>query len=214
EHDVKRAKELLSAAGYPNGKDFPRIRLLVNRNDQQRAVAQAVAAMWRNALGIATDVIVKDWEEYETALRAGDYDVARRGLVMQTPDETINLRAMFGVDETASGMAGALLADADADGDPAANSSGDTTASGSTLPQRARTASPVKSGIRQIATEAQALRALPAVPLYFASSYALIKPYVNGFETNPLDAPLLKRVQIDTSWQNRQRRPNLSYAKP
>jgi hypothetical protein len=39
------------------------------------------------------------------------------------------------------------------------------------------------------------------MPIYFASSYALVKPYVTGFETNLLDAPSLKHVRIDTAWQ-------------
>jgi hypothetical protein len=39
------------------------------------------------------------------------------------------------------------------------------------------------------------------MPIYFASSYALVKPYVRGFEANLLDAPSLKHVRIDTSWQ-------------
>jgi hypothetical protein len=42
---------------------------------------------------------------------------------------------------------------------------------------------------------------MPAIPLYFASSYALVKPYVNGFDANLLDAPSLKRVRIDADWR-------------
>jgi hypothetical protein len=52
-----------------------------------------------------------------------------------------------------------------------------------------------------VLSEAQALKELPAMPIYFASSYALVKPYVTGFEANLLDAPSLKHVRIDTSWQ-------------
>ena len=52
-----------------------------------------------------------------------------------------------------------------------------------------------------ILTEAQALEELPAVPLHFASSYALVKPYVDGFESNLLDAPSLKHVRINTAWR-------------
>jgi hypothetical protein len=52
-----------------------------------------------------------------------------------------------------------------------------------------------------ILTEAQALRDVPAIPLHFASSYALVKPYVSGFESNLLDAPSLKSVQIETQWR-------------
>ncbi|PYT05392.1 MAG: hypothetical protein DMF65_00330, partial [Acidobacteria bacterium] len=50
EHDAAHARALLAEAGYPGGVNFPRIRLLVNRNEQQRLVAQAVARMWHDAL--------------------------------------------------------------------------------------------------------------------------------------------------------------------
>jgi len=51
-----------------------------------------------------------------------------------------------------------------------------------------------------IESEAVALNELRAMPLYFASSYALVKPYVVGFDSNVLDAPSLKQVRIDTNW--------------
>ena len=51
-----------------------------------------------------------------------------------------------------------------------------------------------------ITSESQALREVPAVPVYFAASYALVKPYVQGFDQNVLDAPSLQRVRMDTNW--------------
>jgi hypothetical protein len=54
-----------------------------------------------------------------------------------------------------------------------------------------------------VESEAQALKDLKAVPIYFASSYSLVKPYVSGFVANVLDAPSLKRTRIDTSWSHR-----------
>ena len=64
EHDVNKARELLAEAGYPDGEGFPVIRLLINRNEQQRIVAQSIAAMWRSALNIETEIVVHSWEEY------------------------------------------------------------------------------------------------------------------------------------------------------
>jgi ABC-type oligopeptide transport system substrate-binding subunit len=58
-----------------------------------------------------------------------------------------------------------------------------------------------KKAPQQISTEQQALEDLPAIPIYFASSYALVKPYVAGFNPNLLDAPSLQHVRIDTGWQ-------------
>ncbi|MDT7689734.1 MAG: oligopeptide transport system substrate-binding protein [Acidobacteriota bacterium] len=188
--DVGRARRLLDEAGYPGGVNFPRIRLLVNRNEQQRIVAQAVARMWREALGVETEVLVRPWEEYEAMLRAGDYDVARRSLVMQTTDEETNMLELFG--DAAAESAGVATAEASpkaaAPATPAAKSV-------------AGAESPRASNEAAILTEAQALKELPAIPLHFASSYALVKPYVDGFESNLLDSPSLKHVRINTQWR-------------
>src|SRR5215218_356019 len=99
EHDINRARELLAEAGYPDGEGFPVIRLLINRNDQQRIVAQSIAAMWRSTLNIETEIVVRNWDEYEAAIRTGDYDVVRRGMVMQSTSELVNLKMLFERDQ-------------------------------------------------------------------------------------------------------------------
>lgn len=188
EKDYERARELLSEAGYPDGKGFPKIRLLINRNEQQRIVAQSIAAMWRSVLNIETEIVVKNWEEYEAATLAGDYDVVRRGMVMQTTDELTNIRALFG-----SGLA-------------MSNHARDAEESTADAPEVANTR-PLsnKQGklgtLPPIETESQALNDLSSMPIYFASSYALVKPYVKGFDSNVLDAPSLKTVRIENGWK-------------
>jgi oligopeptide transport system substrate-binding protein len=190
-YDAQRARSLLASAGFPNGAGFPRVRLLVNRNEQQRLVAQAVARMWRETLGVETEILVRPWEEYEAALRSGEYDVARRSLVMQTTDEETNMIELFGEDLPADEVARAAAS-------PQPSPAPQT--------QEANGAAAVSTSLARrepsILTEAQALRDVPAIPLHFASSYALVKPYVNGFESNLLDAPSLKSVQIDTQWRS------------
>ncbi|NJM53549.1 MAG: hypothetical protein HC846_09275 [Blastocatellia bacterium] len=52
-----------------------------------------------------------------------------------------------------------------------------------------------------ILSEEEALEHLPAIPLYFPTSYSLVKPYIQGFELNAFDALSLKDVQINSSWQ-------------
>jgi ABC-type oligopeptide transport system substrate-binding subunit len=187
EKSYERARELLAEAGFPDGKDFPTIRLLINRNEQQRVVAQAITATWRSVLNIETEIIVKNWDEYEAAIRAGDYDVVRRGIVMQTTDELTNIRMLF-QDGSQPNDASAVAA-ASASSPTVTNSKPGPTKENdlSTLP-------PVE-------TEAQALKDLSAMPIYFASSYSLVKPYVTGFDSNVLDAPSLKTVRINTNWK-------------
>jgi oligopeptide transport system substrate-binding protein len=173
---------LLADAGYPDGDGFPIIRLLINRNEQQRQVAQAVAASWRETLGIETEIIAKPWEEYEAAMRAGNYDLARRGAVMQSADETSNLRMLFPLEERIVNPAGSS---------PTATPTNGT-------PRNGESEKPLPAPIE---TEAEALRRVTAIPIYFAASYSLVKPYVKGFDSNVLDAPSLKTVNIDTSWK-------------
>ncbi|HYP00507.1 MAG TPA: peptide ABC transporter substrate-binding protein, partial [Pyrinomonadaceae bacterium] len=201
--DAERARSLLAAAGFPGGAGFPRMRLLVNRNEQHRAVAVAVSAMWRNVLGIETEIALRNWDEYEMALRTGDYDVARRSIVMQTVDEESNMLALFDperlnfkTDAEANGDTGG---EANASPTPSSELRRNDTVSGG---ERAGIASPVvMAASPPILTEQQALKELPAIPIYFASSYALVKPYVAGFDANLLDAPSLQHVRIETNWQ-------------
>jgi oligopeptide transport system substrate-binding protein len=196
--DPAAARHLLAEAGFEGGNNFPRIRLLVNRNEQHRAVAAAIAGMWRNVLGVETEIVLRNWDEYEAALKSGDYDVARRSMVMQTVDEESNMLAMFDPErlnfvttpETGVGaetnVAPTPRPDVRADATP-----------GETSP----TSPPTVNAPKPILTEQQALEELPAIPIYFASSYALVKPYVAGFDSNLLDAPSLQHVRIDTNWQ-------------
>jgi ABC-type oligopeptide transport system substrate-binding subunit len=169
EHDVDKARELLAEAGYPNGEGFPIIKLLINRNEQQRIVAQSIAAMWKVALSIETEIVVRNWDEYEAAIRNGEYDIVRRGMVMQSTSELINLRMLF-----------------ERDSHP--------------IPAASPEVSPSPQPALPVETEAQALKDLKAVPIYFASSYSLVKPYVSGFDSNVLDVPSLKKTRMNTNW--------------
>jgi ABC-type oligopeptide transport system substrate-binding subunit len=169
EHDVNKARELLAEAGYPNGEGFPVIRLLINRNEQQRIVAQSIVAMWRVALNIDAEIVIRNWDEYEAAIKAGDYDIVRRGMVMQSTSELVNLRMLF-------------------ERDPRP------------LPSASPEASPSPQPTVAVETEAQALKDMKAVPIYFASSYSLVKPYVSGFDSNVLDVPSLKKTRLDLNW--------------
>ena len=160
--------------------------MLINRNEQQRLVAQSVATMWRNVLGIETEIVIKNWDEYEAAIREGDYDVVRRGLVMQTTDELTNIRMLF----PDSAQAAQTVSPGKEGASPAVSAG--------------ESAKPKEKGLRApqpIETEAQALRDLSAMPIYFASSYSLVKPYVSGFDSNVLDSPSLKSVRINTDWK-------------
>ena len=73
--------------------------------------------------------------------------------------------------------------------------------SASPVPEGSARPSPSPEPFIAVESEAQALKDLKAVPIYFASSYSLVKPYVSGFDANVLDAPNLKNTRLDQNWK-------------
>jgi oligopeptide transport system substrate-binding protein len=189
--NIARARTLLSEAGYPNGEAFPKINLLINRNEQQRVVAQAIASMWKRALGVETSIVAKSWDEYESAIRAGEFDIVRRGVVLPTTDEIVSMSLMFDTGETIEKPAQPPAVDG-------------LTEKGLPRPESPAEAPPPGMAPQSTPpplTEAEAIANFHAIPVFFASSYTLVKPYVRGFDANLFDAPSLKSVKIDTKWQ-------------
>lgn len=59
--DVAAAKQLLADAGYPEGQGFPKLELwLRNENDLNQSVANAIAAMIKDNLGVDVEVSNKE----------------------------------------------------------------------------------------------------------------------------------------------------------
>lgn len=204
--DVKRAKLLLENAGYPDGTGFPTIRLVVNRNNTQQRVARAVSRMWKQNLNLSTDIIVKDSSEIDDIRVAGDFDLLRRGVVLPTNDELVNIGSVFGSAHSTIKMTPAEIAQ---NGDatiplekqmPLPNV-GDRKGVGLAATESVPLTNSKNAG--WIQTEDDAMFELRSIPLYYPTTYSLVKPYVQGFETNGLDAPSLKGVIVDNDWQPR-----------
>ncbi|MEQ1603459.1 MAG: peptide ABC transporter substrate-binding protein [Pyrinomonadaceae bacterium] len=202
--DTVKAKQLLEKAGFPDGEGFPPIRLVINRNDIQHRVARSVARMWKQNLNIDTVITVKETSEIEEIKKNGDYDLVRRGVVLPANDELVNIESILGsaerevlktptdtridadrlLEEQKLSESGPMP-----DGESAENLDGQPPVE------------PEKE--RSILNEADVIYELKVIPLYFPTSYSLVKPYIRGFEMNALDAHSLKEVSIDNNWQPR-----------
>lgn len=193
--DREKARDLLDQAGFPNGENFPTVRLVINRNDTQQRVAKTVAEMWKRNLNLKAEIIVKEPKELEEARKVGDYDLMRRGVVLPTVNELAGFTAIFGGGgRPPSGIydeKGMRILD---DNPLNRMLPPESSASGR------NTGSEEKNSIF-IRSEEEALYQFYAIPLYFPTAYSLVKPYVTGFEINSIDAPVLKDVVIDNTWQ-------------
>lgn len=185
-HDKDRARGLLEEAGFSSGTKFPVIKLVINRNDTQQRVARAVARMWKQTLNIDTEIVAKENPEVEAARLAGDFDLVRRNTVFPTADELMSILAIL---KPAKVRHDEIVATPPAAGVEADNAIPSANA-------RKMVESPDVT-----MSEANAVYELWAIPLYFPTSYSLVKPYVIGFEMNSLDAPVLHQVSIDSDWQ-------------
>lgn len=189
--DKQKAAELLAEAGFSDGEGFPVVRLVVNRNYTQERIARAVARMWKQNLNIETEIIIREIAEVEEARKSGAYDLIRRNAVFPTANELMSILAILKPpdSETAPQPSPSVAIENGIEAtDP--RTSDQRTASGTEIESPDVTMS-----------EVNAVYELWAIPLYFPTSYSLVKPYVTGFEMNPLDAPLLQDVSIDSDWQ-------------
>lgn len=204
--DAQRAKTLLTESGFPNGANFPRVKLIVNRNNLQQRIAKSVAKMWKRNLNVETEIVTKEAAEFEAVRSGDDYDLIRRGAVLPTGNETMNLLTIFAappklIIETAAPISRQSAASENLNANSPVLTRAPPTVANETETTIAEDLIRAATEDEAITTEEQALSELPAIPLYFPTSYSLVKPYIQNFDANILDAPSLKDVRIDNNWQ-------------
>jgi len=79
--DREAAKRLLAEAGYPNGKGFPKFEILYNTNEGHKLVAEALAGMWQETLGITVGLANTEWKVYLDQTDRVNYDLSRAGWI-------------------------------------------------------------------------------------------------------------------------------------
>jgi oligopeptide transport system substrate-binding protein len=79
--DKEKAKRLLAEAGYPGGKGFPRMKVLIASRETAATLAQALQGMWRDTLGVEVEIENKEWNAYLVATQELDYDISYGGWV-------------------------------------------------------------------------------------------------------------------------------------
>lgn len=75
----EEAKALLAEAGYPNGEGLPEITFLYNTNENNKKIAEALQAMWKQNLGVDVKLVNQDWSVFQQERRAGNYMISRGG---------------------------------------------------------------------------------------------------------------------------------------
>ena len=122
-YNPEQARAWLAAAGYPDGKNFPRVAILYNASQQHAGIAVEIQAMWQRVLNVSVELRQVEWTAYLQALDNLDYDIARSSWVGDYPDPYTFLGCFttgFGNNRTGWGNAryDALLRDANNEVNP------------------------------------------------------------------------------------------------
>ncbi|MDT8399962.1 MAG: peptide ABC transporter substrate-binding protein [Pseudomonadales bacterium] len=80
-YDPEQARELLAAAGYPEGQGFPAFDILYNTQESHQKIAVAIQQMWRQNLGIDVGLVNQEWQVYLDSQENMNYDISRRGWI-------------------------------------------------------------------------------------------------------------------------------------
>ena len=173
------AKRLYAEAGYSAKKPL-RLRLLFNSNVGIKNTAIMVAAMWKEVLGI--DIELTD-EEYRVFLQSrhdkSRWEVLRLGWTADYND--------------ASNFLDSLRQHSENNDEEYANSAFD-----SLLDEAAQSADPIRRRTILETSESIMLADYPIIPLYFFVSKRLVKTYVKGFQTNPLNHIYSKSLTVSS----------------
>ena len=174
---VAEAKRLYSQAGYSTSTPL-HLRLVFNANPVIRNTAITIAAMWRNTLGVDTELTE---EEYRVFLQSrhdkARWDVIRLGWTADYNDASSFLNIFRGHSENNDGGYANPAYDA-------------------LVNEAAYTPDSDRRRTLLESSEKILLADYPVVPLYFYASNRLVKSYVRGVQVNPLNRVASKTLTI------------------
>ena len=174
---LERAKKLYSEAGYSKDKPF-KVELLYNSNDNNKKVAIAVAALWKEGLGVETTLTNKEWKAYLNDRREYKTQIFR-GSWMGDYDDANTYLDLF-ISGGGSNTIG--LNDPEYDKILAAAAAETDTGKRAALLQSA---------------EKRLIDHHDLVPVFFFVSKHLVKPYVKGYEENVMNHWPSKYIRIE-----------------
>ncbi|MBI1368884.1 MAG: hypothetical protein GC162_09560 [Planctomycetes bacterium] len=88
DRDPELARKLLAEAGYPGGQGLPVIEMTYNTGSGHDNIAQAIAKMWADELGVKVATDAQEWKVFLTRRGEGKFMIARGGWFGDYTDPT------------------------------------------------------------------------------------------------------------------------------
>ncbi|OGQ21903.1 MAG: hypothetical protein A3I05_00520 [Deltaproteobacteria bacterium RIFCSPLOWO2_02_FULL_44_10] len=171
------AKKLLTEAGYPDGKGFPKLTLSYNTDEAHRLIAEAVQQMWKQHLGVNIEIRNFEWKVHIANLHSHNFEIARLGGI----GEYIYPSTFFEGDVTESPGNYSQWSNAEFD-----RIWGEVT----------KENNPQKRLEMYAKLEEIWLNDMPGIPIYFYNNYWMVKSNVKDLKVNAMNQYTLKFASV------------------
>lgn len=173
-----KAKALFAEAGYSKSKPLE-VELLYNTSENHKKVAIAIAAMWKQALGVKTKLRNEEWKVYLNSRTQRQFEVIRAGWIGDYNDAS-NFLDLFRSDVGTMNPSSWANADYDA------------------LLQQAEKETDTKKRAELLQNAETILLAdMPLIPIYHYTTQHLVSTKVTGWEDNVMDIHPTRFLQKD-----------------
>jgi oligopeptide transport system substrate-binding protein len=177
EERVAEARELYRRAGYSDKRPL-KVEIRYNTGDVHSRLAIAVAAMWKDALGVETTLYAEEFRALLETIQRKETQVFRSSWVGDYNDAFTFAQlhqSSFGINLTGYS-------------NPAYDA---------LLDEAMRTADPVRRRALLEEAERIVLADHPVLPLYFYVNKHLVKPHVAGWSDNVMNVHYSKDLRVD-----------------
>lgn len=187
--DVKKAKEYLAKAGYPDGKGFPKVTLETNSGGgRNEKVAETVQKMLMENLNINVEITQVVWAQHTNNVETGKTNFWRFAWVADYPDPNNFLNLLYGKNvpktfEEASYMNPFRYK----------NDKYDALFEKAISTLDAKERNTLYAQLDQMVVDDA-----PFLPIYYSVNRRLIQPYVQNFPNNGIEYRTFREV-----WLNR-----------
>lgn len=188
-YNPEKARELLAEAGFPNGKDFPELKLQLNSagGGRNKMIAEVVKNQLKENLGIDVDLEIIPWAQHLDKVESGNAMFWREAWLADYPDPETFLNLFYGkhVPENLS--------------EPAYfNSFRYKNAEFDMVFEKAlRELDEVKRMEYYLEADKIVTEDAAVLPLYYDENYRLKKPWVKNFASNAMEYRDLSIVYLD-----------------
>lgn len=186
--DVKKAKEYLAKAGFPDGKGFPKIVLEINSGGGRNLdVAEAIKAMLTDNLNIEIELTQVLWAQHINNIETGKVGFWRFGWVADYPDPNNFFNLFYGKNVPAT-----LAENSYANPTRYKSAAYDALYEKSLVTTDAEERNKIYAQLDQMIVDDA-----PVLLIYYNMNRRLLQPYVKNFPNNGMEYRSFREVWFD-----------------